>query len=280
MSSAAPPPPLAAALEELRRSARQRYGEAVLEPTPVPGGLRCSVALRTQGEEVRRLAQELWPAARCSVLVLSERPPRLLLEPRGEALQVWRRALPDGELTTQLVPGDPPAELLAVRGPRYLVRAPGQALGWVDRDARFGRRSGRLPARPEPAGWDPAAVLSRARSLLGRAYVFGGTGAPGVDCSGLVWRSYLSVGLLLPRNSRAQRRSGERVALGELAPADLVGAVHRAPGRSSHIALALDPRNVIHACRERGQVLAEPLDAFRERYQVVAVRRLPGARSR
>ncbi|MGH7698724.1 MAG: C40 family peptidase, partial [Candidatus Dormibacteria bacterium] len=143
----------------------------------------------------------------------------------------------------------------------FRVQRPGKA--WIE-------------GSPAP-GWDASAVLSTALGLLGRPYVFGGTGAPGVDCSGLTWRAFLAGGVVLPRNSRAQRRSGERVPLAELRAADLVCAVHRSPRRTSHVALALSGEEVVHACSECHEVRREPLAQFLERYQVLSVRRLPGA---
>jgi len=276
------PPALSLAIREMRQEARSRYGYALVEVAVSGATVSATVALPGQAEELRRLFQEVWPEAELRVLVLASRRARLALYPDSEPLQVWKRPVESpaagGELTTQLLPGDPPAELLAVRGGQYLVRAPGGAVGWVSRAAEFRMRPNPVQGPCLQREWDPRVVLETALSLLGRPYVWGGTGGPGVDCSGLSWRSFLAAGVLLPRNSRAQRQVGDRVQLAELAAADLVGAVYRGPRRTSHVAIALGGGELIHACSERGQVRRETVGEFRERYRILTVRRLPGAR--
>ncbi|HVC39002.1 MAG TPA: C40 family peptidase [Candidatus Dormibacteraeota bacterium] len=274
------------AIERLSRAADLRYGDSLIEVELGPSGLWGTVALSSQAAELRRRMAELWPEGRCRLLVLAARRPRVGLYPESEPLNIWRRR-PDRdllppELTTQLLPGDPPAGLLAVRDGQYLVKAPGDAVGWVHRNSRY-RLGKAKPADPAGmavvprSGWDPELVRETAVSLLGRPFVLGGTGGLGIDCSGLSWRAFLSAGVRLPRNSRAQRRVGERVPLAQLAELDLICAVHRGPKRTSHVALYLGQNEVIHACSECHQVLREPLAEFRERYQVLSVRRVPGA---
>lgn len=280
MIAEAVPESLRLALQEFRREQEERYGEAFFEVTKVTSGLRATVLLPAQAEAVRELAERHWPGAGLSLLVLAQRPARLALGADGVPLSVWRQLKAGGELATQLLPGDPPAELLGVSRSRWLVRAPGEAIGWVERGDRY-----RLGAAPEPgpeetARWDPQVVGEAALSMLGLPYLRGGTGAQGVDCSGLVWRAFFKAGVLLPRNSRQQRRCGERVGAEELHLADLLGVVHRGPRRSSHIALALSPTEVVHASTGRGEVVREPLAEFLQRYQLVAARRLLGAASR
>lgn len=277
---------LQGAVDRLRSEATRRYGEALIEARLTKQGVVGTVALSSQADELRRLLAQHWPGASCHLLVLADRRPRIALYPERQPLDIWRRR-PDGEpdrqeLTTQLLPGDPPAGLLAVRENQYLVRAPGQAVGWVAQGAAF--RWG--PAVPEAdwgaaalpsAGWDPQVVRQAALEFLGRPFVFGGTGGQGIDCSGLSWRAYLKAGVLLPRNSRAQRKVGERVRLAALREADLICAVHRGPKRTSHVALYLADDDVVHACSECHEVRRERLRDFRERYQVLTVRRVPGA---
>jgi len=274
------------ALDGLRRQATARYGEALIEVRLTVDGIRGTVALPAQALELRRRVTELWPGANCRLLVLATRRTRVALYPAGGTLDIWRRH-PDEtserqELTTQLLPGDPAAGLLAVRQGHYLVRAPGEAVGWVRPGSpyRWGPAiaEGVAGAANVPAsGWDPQVVRQAALDLLGRPYVFGGTGGQGIDCSGLSWRAYLKAGVLLPRNSRAQRKIGERVQIAGLREADLICAVHRGPKRTSHVALYLADDDVVHACSECNEVRREPLNDFRQRYQVLTVRRVPGA---
>ncbi|MGH7643282.1 MAG: C40 family peptidase [Candidatus Dormibacteria bacterium] len=284
MTQAVVPPPkaLREAIDRLRSDAVIRYGDALIDVSLTEVGLLGTVALPGQAEGLMRLAASLWPQSSSRLLVLATRRPRVALYPDVEPLDVWRRrtggvATPQ-ELTTQLLPGDPPAGLLAVRNGQYLVKAPGEAVGWVEKTARF--RFGAVPCLADPAtgiGWDPTVVRQTALDLLGRPYVFGGTGGQGIDCSGLSWRAFLAAGVLLPRNSRAQRQVGDRVRLAELQESDIICAVHRGPKRTSHVALYLGEDEVVHACSEWNLVRRERLGEFRDRYQVLTVRRVPGA---
>ncbi|MGC2295618.1 MAG: hypothetical protein WA695_02865, partial [Candidatus Dormiibacterota bacterium] len=150
-TSPAGPKSLLRGVAELRTSALARYGDALIDVTVDDSGIRGTVALPTQAEALRRLVGELWPEASCRLLVLSTRRVRLLLHPEVEPLQIWRRRRDggddQGELTSQLLPGDPPAELLAVRQGQYLVKAAGEAVGWVAKTARV-----RLEPKPASSG--------------------------------------------------------------------------------------------------------------------------------
>ena len=286
MNPATAPPALLTALEGLREEAAQRYGAPpLMDLTVVPQGLQGWVATPGQADQVRARLAELWPAARARLLVLAERRARVGLHAGAPALNVWRTPPEPGaepERVTQLLPGDPPAEVIAIRAGHFLVRAPGHALGWVARDG--GYRLGPPSSAGDPpvditqgeASWSPELVLAAALSYEGQPYVWGGTGATGMDCSGLLWRAFLTQGVLLPRNSRAQRRLGTKVGREELQPADLVGAISRGPRRLSHVALVLGPGEVLHACSERSRVRREPLADFERRYRVLSMRRLPG----
>ncbi|MDA8394695.1 MAG: C40 family peptidase [Candidatus Dormibacteraeota bacterium] len=272
-------PAVARGIAELAEEARQRYGVPLVRVQVLGSGVMGSVGLASQEEAVRELVRGSWPGGRARLLVLARRRPRAGVYPEELPLKVWRSPLPtsrgERELTTELLPGDPGAALLAVFPDHLLVRAPGEAVGWVARSAAF--RVGPAPdAIQSQTSWDPERVLGSALRQLGRPYVWGGTGAEGLDCSGLVWRSFLEAGVLLPRNSRAQRLMGRRVRVSDLQPADLVAALSRGPARRSHVALALGPDEVVHACSETMAVRREPLREFQDRYQVVAVRRLAG----
>jgi len=53
-------------------------------------------------------------------------------------------------------------------------------------------------------------IVSAARKLIGSPYLWGGL-STGFNCSGLVYRVYASIGLLLPRISRDQHQQSEPV---------------------------------------------------------------------
>jgi len=81
--------------------------------------------------------------------------------------------------------------------------------------------------------------------------------------------------VLLPKHTGDQRRLGDRVGAGSIAPGDLVFVKGRNKGLS-HVGLALpaeETTTVVHSCLTRNQVMEEPLSTFLERYRFVGARR-------
>jgi cell wall-associated NlpC family hydrolase len=84
---------------------------------------------------------------------------------------------------------------------------------------------------PNLAGTDVSRVATRAQGLkaaetarlfLGAAYVFGGAGMTGVDCSGLTMRAWAAVGYSLAHSATLQWEESRPVPLGDLEPGDLL----------------------------------------------------------
>jgi probable lipoprotein NlpC len=65
-------------------------------------------------------------------------------------------------------------------------------------------------------------VISTAKSYRGTPYRYGGTTRSGIDCSALIFHSYQSVGIQLPRTSAEQSQIGKKVAGRNLKKGDLV----------------------------------------------------------
>jgi len=87
-------------------------------------------------------------------------------------------------------------------------------------------------------------AIDFAIAQLGDAYVYGGTGPSGWDCSGLVMKSFAAAGISLPRVVGPQMNAVRSISMDALQPGDLV-----AYGDMSHIGIYLGRGKVIHAPR-------------------------------
>ncbi len=97
-------------------------------------------------------------------------------------------------------------------------------------------------------------AVTVAETFLGMPYLWGGRGADGIDCSGLVQVALAATGIAAPRDTDMQRES-----LGEPLPEEARlrrGDVISFPG---HIGLMVDETRLIHANAHWMSVVIEPL---------------------
>jgi cell wall-associated NlpC family hydrolase len=107
------------------------------------------------------------------------------------------------------------------------------------------------PRDPEPG--QLSLLLDRAKTLLGMPYRPGGTTPRGFDCSGFVKFVFNSIGVDLNRDSRSQSRQGDKVALDDLKPGDLLFFATRGVRRGiSHVGIYLGEGQFIHASSWNG----------------------------
>ena len=101
-------------------------------------------------------------------------------------------------------------------------------------------------------------VVTRARSYIGTPYKYGGTTSLGMDCSGLLMRSFEAIDIYIPRTAKEQSKTGKRVTISELKSGDLVFfKTLKKQGRITHAGMVTDTRKkdqimVIHASSSRG----------------------------
>lgn len=133
-----------------------------------------------------------------------------------------------------------------------LCQAESGYLGWV-REEEFRVR----PTEPGEAsnrkkGIDAERLKEIATPWLGTPYVWGGSGASGIDCSGFTQAVYKDLGILLPRDANQQMLGGRIVATHErwepLRAGDLLFFT-QADGRIGHVGISLGDWKVIHAER-------------------------------
>ncbi|HAZ64839.1 MAG TPA: hypothetical protein DCZ72_14680 [Armatimonadetes bacterium] len=101
-------------------------------------------------------------------------------------------------------------------------------------------------------------IIASAYKYLGVRYVWGGTSATGLDCSGFVQRVYRTHGYKLPRTAAQQAKVGQAIQLAELQPGD---RVYFSSGRRyiDHTGMYIGAGQFIHASGGRRQVCIDNL---------------------
>lgn len=129
------------------------------------------------------------------------------------------------------------------------------------------------------AAWQTAQKLSSvALGLIGVDYKYGGdTPETGLDCSGLVRYVFQQVtGLVLPRTAKELSRVGDRVAIEELKPGDLVFFNTRRFA-FSHVGIYLGDNRFVHAPSRGREVEVATIDKQFWQKRFNGARRLVGA---
>ena len=103
-------------------------------------------------------------------------------------------------------------------------------------------------------------VIGKARTYIGTPYEWGGNDRNGIDCSGLLVRSFESVGIKLPRTTSQQIDLGKKVSLKKSKEGDLVFfAFGKSKRKVTHVGLVSNIKNnsdikFIHASSSKGVI--------------------------
>ncbi|MBV20456.1 MAG: hypothetical protein CL870_05080 [Cytophagia bacterium] len=103
-------------------------------------------------------------------------------------------------------------------------------------------------------------VIGNARTYIGTPYKWGGNDKQGIDCSGLLVRSFESVGIKLPRTTSLQIDLGKKVSLKKSKEGDLVFfAFGKSKRKVTHVGLVSNRKNnsdikFIHASSSKGVI--------------------------
>jgi hypothetical protein len=133
-------------------------------------------------------------------------------------------------------------------GPRTLPAAPARELR-PPSDAELIAAAGDGESDGTAAN-QRALVVQTALDAMGTPYRWGGTDGNGFDCSGLIRYAYGEHGLILPRISRDQARTGTQVqrSVNELVPGDILGFGEG--GRITHVGLYVGDGKFLHSSSE------------------------------
>lgn len=100
-------------------------------------------------------------------------------------------------------------------------------------------------------------IISKARTEIGKPYVYGAAGPNSFDCSGLVQYVYAAEGIKLPRTSEQQAKLGKAVSLNSLKPGDLLFWENN--GDAYHVAIYTGSGNCLFAPEPGQNVKEQPM---------------------
>lgn len=113
-----------------------------------------------------------------------------------------------------------------------------------------------------------AAAVAYAKAHLGWRYVYGGTGAGGFDCSGLVYMAWKAAGVTIPRTSSAQYAGLRHVSASSMQPGDILVFYSGA----SHVGIYIGGGMMIHAPHTGTVVQKTALAGYYQQHLIGVVR--------
>jgi cell wall-associated NlpC family hydrolase len=120
--------------------------------------------------------------------------------------------------------------------------------------------------QPVAAGTVTAsAIIETARGYLGVPHCMGGTTARCMDCSGLIFRVFITHGITLPHNSEEQARYGRIITEREmLMPGDLVFFIrtYSTSRLITHSGIFIGEGRFIHTSSSRGVITTSLNDPY------------------
>ncbi|MEJ2584008.1 MAG: C40 family peptidase [Robiginitalea sp.] len=111
------------------------------------------------------------------------------------------------------------------------------------------------------------AVIDTALEYTGVRYQFGGTTRKGMDCSGLLYVSFLKNDIPLPRTSHMIAQQGKRIRVSELQKGDLLFfKTSRGGKKINHAGLVVEVREddvrFIHSTTSRGVIVSSLREGY------------------
>ncbi|MGY5851603.1 C40 family peptidase [Salegentibacter sp. F14] len=111
-----------------------------------------------------------------------------------------------------------------------------------------------------PANKQVYNIISYAREFEGTRYKYGGTTKKGMDCSGLIYVSFLKEDIPMPRTARDLSLEGKRLFLREVSPGDLLFFETNKKRRViNHVGLVVevsDEIRFIHSSTSKGVIIS------------------------
>ena len=110
-------------------------------------------------------------------------------------------------------------------------------------------------------------IVRNARKFEGTRYKYGGTDKEGMDCSGLVYVSFLEEGVSLPRTSRDMSLQGERLYLKDVTIGDLLFfETNKNRKVINHVGIVVEVKDdgiyFIHSSTSRGVIISSLSESY------------------
>lgn len=109
-------------------------------------------------------------------------------------------------------------------------------------------------------------IVSKALSFKGTRYKYGGTSKSGIDCSGLMFTSFKSANINLPRTSIAQSNIGKNITLKNVQKGDLLFFKTNGKNKINHVGLVLSVKGrdvkFIHSSSSRGVMISSLKEGY------------------
>ena len=111
------------------------------------------------------------------------------------------------------------------------------------------------------------AVVDSALTFTGVRYKYGGTTRKGMDCSGLLYTSFLQNDIALPRSSEMLSEEGKKIHVKKVQKGDLLFfKTQRGRGKVNHVGLVVDVKNdevkFIHSTTSRGVIVSSLREGY------------------
>lgn len=128
-------------------------------------------------------------------------------------------------------------------GDEVLVATPNDGNKWIKKSDVAIYQS--MSDIPKPTGED---LVNTAKKFLGLPYLWAGVSGFGFDCSGFTHTIFKANGIIIPRDSGPQSRSGTPVSKDELQPGDLMFfAYKQGKGSVHHVSMYIGDGKMIHS---------------------------------
>lgn len=110
-------------------------------------------------------------------------------------------------------------------------------------------------------------IVNYAKQFEGVRYKWGGTTKAGMDCSGLVYESFKSYDIILPRTSKDMAKRGKKIPLNQVTKGDLLFfKTGNRRNSINHVGLIVAIRNndieFIHATTSKGVIISNLNTAY------------------